>query len=336
MAGAVVCPTCGKRFAAKPELMGKRVRCPKCREPFTVTAETEEELDLAPPDVPEPPAMSTPPPLTGGRGGGGRAGGSVIGYGGDNPAKGAWGTRRKLELTGRERAWMKFGLSLLGFGLLGTVLPFLGLKFRQVKNDEDQQAVAIGVAVLGVVVVGLVFLRRYFKYAMMIIGGGVALMIGGCSLLLMTTRPGGCMSSRPGWPPPQPGIADRPGAPGPRGGPPAGWPGPGRGSGPMTYDELVAKHGDEKVIRVRLTAPSVQAAKDQAMLKKAHVVIHTAGVTYSMTGTRGNVVEVVAAPVADIDALAKRVEALGPVTVDRAAHRVDVVLTSTTATAPAK
>ena len=32
---AVACQ-CGKRFAAKPELAGKRVKCPSCGQPLTV------------------------------------------------------------------------------------------------------------------------------------------------------------------------------------------------------------------------------------------------------------------------------------------------------------
>src|SRR6187401_2137677 len=36
----ITCPTCQKRFKGKPELGGKKIKCPLCAEPFVVPNET--------------------------------------------------------------------------------------------------------------------------------------------------------------------------------------------------------------------------------------------------------------------------------------------------------
>jgi DNA-directed RNA polymerase subunit RPC12/RpoP len=36
----ITCPTCQKRFKGKPELAGKKIKCPLCAEPFVVPHET--------------------------------------------------------------------------------------------------------------------------------------------------------------------------------------------------------------------------------------------------------------------------------------------------------
>jgi hypothetical protein len=52
----IACPHCARTFAPKPELIGKTIRCPGCKQPFQVSApaadlvppQEDEELRLAP------------------------------------------------------------------------------------------------------------------------------------------------------------------------------------------------------------------------------------------------------------------------------------------------
>jgi hypothetical protein len=62
---ACTCPSCAGRLTIKdPSLVGKRIRCPKCKEPFTVEASADVEAApvkrKAPPAVPAPPRKSRP------------------------------------------------------------------------------------------------------------------------------------------------------------------------------------------------------------------------------------------------------------------------------------
>lgn len=43
---SIVCPACKKRFKGKPELAGKKIKCPECHEPFVVPSAD------APPPIP--------------------------------------------------------------------------------------------------------------------------------------------------------------------------------------------------------------------------------------------------------------------------------------------
>jgi DNA-directed RNA polymerase subunit RPC12/RpoP len=65
---AIVCPVCQKRFKGKPELIGKKIKCPGCSEPFVVPANGEtstspaKESATKPPPKPaaKPPKMELP------------------------------------------------------------------------------------------------------------------------------------------------------------------------------------------------------------------------------------------------------------------------------------
>src|SRR4051812_16358810 len=59
MADAIVCPACGKRFAFKPSLIGRRVNCPGCRHPFVVRVPAATQAPaIAPPRIPQRTAPS--------------------------------------------------------------------------------------------------------------------------------------------------------------------------------------------------------------------------------------------------------------------------------------
>lgn len=47
---SIVCPACKKRFKGKPELVGKKIKCPDCQEPFVVPA----TAPASPPPLPPP------------------------------------------------------------------------------------------------------------------------------------------------------------------------------------------------------------------------------------------------------------------------------------------
>lgn len=53
----ITCPTCQKRFKGKPELGGKKIKCPLCTEPFVVP---NEETAAAPKKAAKPVAAAAP------------------------------------------------------------------------------------------------------------------------------------------------------------------------------------------------------------------------------------------------------------------------------------
>src|SRR6516164_9291454 len=53
----ITCPECSKQFKGKGDLQGKKIRCPFCREPFTVP-EAEEEKPAPKPAAKKPAAKA--------------------------------------------------------------------------------------------------------------------------------------------------------------------------------------------------------------------------------------------------------------------------------------
>src|SRR5262245_44499307 len=53
----ITCPECQKQFKGKGDLQGKKIRCPFCREPFTVPV-VEEERPAAKPAAKKPAAKA--------------------------------------------------------------------------------------------------------------------------------------------------------------------------------------------------------------------------------------------------------------------------------------
>ena len=71
MAGApttISCPACNKRFKGKPELAGKKIKCPVCGVPFVVPAIDDDATiqladDAIQPAKPRPPVKAAPKPV---------------------------------------------------------------------------------------------------------------------------------------------------------------------------------------------------------------------------------------------------------------------------------
>ena len=108
MSANIVCPTCGKQFRLKEELLGRKVRCTACKESFI--AEAEIELAPAPDFHDETPRYATPSPV---------------------PRSSQLTTRQQSELEAAlkaiaSRAGWQFAL----LGVLGLGLPYLGLQLR--------------------------------------------------------------------------------------------------------------------------------------------------------------------------------------------------------------
>ena len=327
MAETIVCPTCGKRFVAKPELVGRRVRCRGCGEPFLVGAEeTRATFDVAGPDEPPvaaappmPPPLPTRSPAWRGHGGG-RSHGAWAGASKPAAAGDSWA------LSEGERGWLKVCGGVVLFGIVGAILPLFGLELRKLANIEGNPSLkALGVSVAGVVFALLMFVRKVIKRSakaawrtMGLWGVGAAaglILVSGLVVVLVGAAPWstgrrlavpriavGSTPTRtplPPWPPPPPTQA------------------------PMTYESLVERFGAERVVRVR--ARGLSGSKDPT-----HQRIREAFKQVKATNWRGthpaDTADSVAAPVADFDEF---VRALGPgpeVAVDRAARSVAIDL----------
>lgn len=116
---AVRCPTCGKRFSAPAEVLGRRVRCRACNEPFV--DEPDEELELAA-VVPAPAQVGMrPPPLPR----------EAIA----TPKSSAWASAWARVPTDVERDSMQsmayvIGIRLIVMGVLTLLLPLVGLQYK--------------------------------------------------------------------------------------------------------------------------------------------------------------------------------------------------------------
>ena len=61
VAPSVTCPHCEKRFKGRPELIGKKIKCPACSEPFVVPAEETGIQAKKPAAAPSKPAAKPVP-----------------------------------------------------------------------------------------------------------------------------------------------------------------------------------------------------------------------------------------------------------------------------------
>lgn len=327
MAETIVCPTCAKRFAAKAELMGRRVRCRGCGEPFVVGAEeTRETFDLAGLDQP---AAATAPPLplplplptraTGRRGGRSERGRAES----TRPTAGA-----SWALSEGERAWLKISGSIVLFGIVGAILPLFGLQFRKLAVVGGNPVhSALGVSVMGVIFAAIMFLRKVIKgsakaaWRKMGVWGlgatGVLIL-----LVVMAWRPwssgpryaspirmpAGSTPRRTMTPPTTPPWTTPPAAP------------------PATYESLVERFGAAHVVRVH--SKGLSGLKDPTNQRIRDAMRKVKATAWRATQSAGRA-EHVAAPVADLDAF---VQALGPgpeISVDRDARIIKIDLAAT-------
>jgi hypothetical protein len=328
MADAIVCPSCGKRFAFKPSLVGRRVNCPGCRHPFMVSAPS------APPAMDPPPIDDAfavaedepiaPPPLP--RASRATTVASVaqpVSYkskANDSPAN--WTLGQKFAL--------RLGTSLMVFGAAALILPLFGLQFRKLQAAGDNaQSIAIGLIVLGAVIDLAALAMRRLKMALMIVGGAIAafvLLIVGLAFMFGHPR-------RPAFAPPPP-MPSSPG--GWSGAPPRYAPGSPTGSpsgssfapGPrVTHESLVEQFGEENVVKVNITMPDRKAARDGKFRIKVMGIFRSCGAKSSTITGPDNVMLCETAPIKDLDALAAAMT-FGDATVDKATRTISVTFKS--------
>jgi hypothetical protein len=272
---AFTCPSCGQRYRLKQPPSSGRAKCRKCGQVFELPAANVPPADRfglpeAPSErpemvAPEPPAIRPPSP---------------------RPARASAEPARPWTL--REKAVLRFGLTLAAFGLAGLILPMFGLQLRKLSRlGDDASAVAGGILALGLVISGIVLIRHNLRLAFRIGGPVLAalfLLVAGVAYLGRPRQHGSLLpppppasaiplsvaGTPPGRPPSPPehrairsGPAapvapsrrDRPDSPGPEARKPAG-PEPGNAAGrsisDLQYDSLVRQFGVEKVIRINL------------------------------------------------------------------------------------
>ena len=191
MSEMIRCPHCGREFKLKEQMRGRRVTC-KCGQPFDVDAavvepeveEAEEDdwYDLAPANLAGGAAAEAGAPTSIG-------GVGTIGVPAGRPAPRA--RTPMVPLSDKEKGVVKLAGSLAVFGVLVMVLPLFGLQFRKLKSLPPEAAVPAGVSLvaLGLVIVGLVFLKRK---PMLIVWGGfgaVGVFVLLCGGILAVTGP---------------------------------------------------------------------------------------------------------------------------------------------------
>jgi hypothetical protein len=324
MAETVACPTCGKRFAAQPELMGRRVRCRACGAAFVVGAdETRETFDLA--DVPdEPVAAATPPPLATRWAPPPRVARAkpVPSTSSQRPAVEFWA------LSDGERAWLKMCGGIVVFGIVGAILPLFGLQFRRLAGIGPNPVLgALGVSAAAVVFALLMFVRKVIKgsakVAFRVVVWGVGSVVSVLALIalvgLLAWMPWSCSSGRgyagprnPSTVPPMPAPPALP-----------------RGSqAPADYEAFVGRFGADHVVRVRVRGSS--GSKDPTHQRVRDALRRIKVSTWRGSGAPGGAEYVyIAAPVVDLDAFVREVGPGPEMTVDRAARMLTLDLSAT-------
>lgn len=293
MSQAVRCPHCGKRFAARAEMLGRRVRCSRCNEPFT--AEAEEELEFAPdptpttlsPPPPPPPASVPRPAVAPARG--------IVGsFAGRTAAVASSRGRSSGTYDERQTPLFRLGLRLLVLGGLALLLPVFGLQLRMAALLGTTGGVVAAVllplggifCLLGKTRIGGRLLGRFGTL------GGVILAIGFVLLLLFVLFLAiGFFVERARWQMPADNFNAH--------GPPASW----RPPRVVSRQTLEQQYGADRVVHVRVIVDDPSVWKQTKVLDKImDALIRSPGVT-ATSGYSGLEGHVDGAPIANLDSL---------------------------------
>ena len=339
MAELVHCPECGKGFTGRDEWTGKRVRCPGCQAVFRFgTASPGSTRAAGAPPKPrrdvmaelldeEPPGRgqaeslgpeSEAPPGRPGKREAGRA---------RRPAGPARG------LSDSERAWLRSGAGIVVFGVVSLILPMFGLQFRKLgRLGEGSWKAGVGLIVVGVLIMAGVFLRRYLLLGLKVaVGAVVGAVVGMFALLTLV----GIMlrGHRPQPPPlPPPGVSPFV-MPHPAGPPRADFPGtpfPGRPPGPPGggpaghFERISARFGRDRIVRLKITGTAGLNVGPTLTRELDEIRDPGPGKEWQFS-PEGDQVDVVLAPVGDLDACAARIDFGTVAEIDRDGRLITVV-----------
>lgn len=309
---AVSCPSCGKRFRFRPELVGKRVTCPDCAGSFVVSAPADEPtLD----DGVGASSGAFPP--------------SSVSHRSRQPAP---------EPSGWDSFRIRMAVGLGAFGIGALVLPLFGLQFRKLGklSPEGAQAAGISMLVLSGIFFGWGWIRQQTRRAIKYVAIGVAAVVGIAIIIVIVAVVSHGSRSRPTPRPPDPtarpapppntgprppGVAERPTAsrstPSPT---PGVSPRPGTTppTGHTPYDGLCKRFGADKVVRLRVTGAERSRAR---VMSQVHRLFEPSEQRTVILSPPSDVVEVCLAPWEDIEALAARIE-FGTVTATDKEQRI--------------
>ena len=298
MTQAIRCPSCGKRFTVRSELIGKRLRCSACKEPFT--ADPDGELHLAPPAA----APSSPAPVR------------AVSHPAIVPP-------RQRASPSADRPPIRMGLLKLGgsfvtFGVLALILPLFGIQLRKINMIAESGGDPITAAFIFIGFGGLLCLlaimRRYGR-RIAAIGGGIVLLL---FILPMGRGRLGCgRSAHPT--PSQLGPA---------------FPDHRIPSVPVTYEGMVKAYGSGRVVRVIATTASNRVAKDPALYKKLWAALQAGGAFTGTSSPVGTRLEFIAAPVEDMDVVARNLPS-GEAILNRSTRTIELDMSAESAPASA-
>jgi hypothetical protein len=200
VADSIACPTCGKRFRSKPELIGRKVHCPGCGESFI--AGLEPSYDLAPAAEPTSPPMMQPQ--------------TTFRATSAKAARSRNGTDEQRELARSQTVFVGRHLSING--AVGALIVWFGLQryqtYRNLGLTGSLVCLALGITMLSLAnsESGISFLTRIANYGARVIKAIamvflllLALVIGGGFLLAYGSHSQPSSSSRSiapgGWSP---------------------------------------------------------------------------------------------------------------------------------------
>jgi hypothetical protein len=344
MANKTQCPQCGRRFIYRDELAGKRVKCPQCATAFRIEAVPASRA--AEPDSPSADLFAEPnldfnagermhsatlssaaPPYRM------ESASSAPRLPSAKDTGPAVRTRAEpREWTPGERAWLRAGIGMIVFGVAAHILPLFGLQFRKLAAlGEAAPTAGTGVGILGAVIIALVVFRPLLRrvlgmaWRVLLVGAGILMAgIGVVVVIAVVNRP------KPYQPPgttpipaPAPTVAPHMARPTP---PPPGMPSrPGmpQAPAPPTYDELCTRFGRQRV--VRLVVNGIEGLNGSATLRACAERWRQGATKLTWQASQsGDRMQVMLAPVDDLDRLIKEIDFGTVVSVDRASGTVTV------------
>lgn len=299
MSTKVSCPTCGRQFRLRDEIVGRKVRCTGCKEPFTAEAEIElapEPVDYSEPEV-QPTSMARP-------------GANRLLQPAKRPVMSRADTEADAQLQLKST---RIGRNLLIVGVLGLIYPLFGRQHWMFTGMGAGAGIVAGIFILvggfflaaGMMEWGSPFLHHFNRVTQF----GVKLIFAvffGALLLALAVG----LMVRMFWSPSNTSRSAQPMSQPPVTAPRGKWNDPPRPAPSLAEEQQSAeqKFGPERVYKIHVIGKSYRSMMDARIFEDvSQAMKKSAGVTWvggRVSGNSNNAeATIIVAPINDFNAM---------------------------------